>query len=148
MSHHSTLIPAQFSVVSPTGTLPDPQTIDNVVGEQIRARRTALGISQKRLGIQIGVSFQQIQKYELGKNRVSSSKLFEIAFCLKVSTSFFFEPLVPGAVSPLRSNTSEAGRKRFAYVATREGARLVETALSLPRPVRLDLLRLMETLSK
>ncbi|SFB63042.1 Transcriptional regulator, contains XRE-family HTH domain [Rhizobium sp. NFR07] len=105
-------------------------------------------MSQKRLGHQIGVSFQQIQKYELGKNRVSSSKLFEIAFCLKVAPSFFFEPLVAGPTTPFRGHAGGAGQKRFAYVATREGARLVETALSLPRPVRLDLLRLMETLSK
>jgi transcriptional regulator with XRE-family HTH domain len=148
MNHQSFPALPHSSAVGSAGAPPDPQTIDSVVGEQIRARRTALGMSQKRLGLQIGVSFQQIQKYELGKNRVSSSKLFEIAYCLKVSPSFFFEPLLAGPTPPLLRRASEAGHKRFAYVATREGARLVETALSLPRPVRLDLLRLMETLSK
>jgi transcriptional regulator with XRE-family HTH domain len=148
MNHHSRSGQTQFSRVGPFSTLPNAQTIDSVVGEQIRSRRTALKMSQKRLGEQIGVSFQQIQKYELGKNRVSSSKLFEIAFCLKVPPSYFFEPLLTGPAPTLRRIVGDDGRKHFAYVATREGARLVETAMSLPRPVRLDLLRLMETLSK
>lgn len=72
---------------------PDP--IDRHVGSRIRGRRVGQRISQTKLGHSIGVTFQQIQKYESGTNRVGASNLFKIAQALNVDVSFFFEGL-PG----------------------------------------------------
>lgn len=69
----------------PPAESPDP--IDIHVGKMIRARRRAIGVSQHELAREIGVTFQQVQKYELGSNRVSASKLFAIAQALGVPTS-------------------------------------------------------------
>ncbi|MGZ8411019.1 MAG: helix-turn-helix domain-containing protein [Hyphomicrobium sp.] len=70
---------------------PDP--IDRFVGGRIRGRRLGLRVSQTKLGHAIGVTFQQVQKYESGTNRVGASNLFRIAKALGVDVSFFFEGL-------------------------------------------------------
>jgi transcriptional regulator with XRE-family HTH domain len=70
---------------------PDP--IDRHVGTRIRGRRVGMRISQTKLGQAIGVTFQQIQKYESGTNRVGASNLFKIAQSLGVDVSFFFQGL-------------------------------------------------------
>ena len=68
-----------------------PNAIDEFIGDRMRVRRQALGISQADLGKTLGVSFQQIQKYESGKNRVSAGRLFDICRALNVSLSSMFE---------------------------------------------------------
>ncbi|WP_035441943.1 helix-turn-helix domain-containing protein [Asticcacaulis sp. YBE204] len=68
-----------------------PNAVDIHVGACVRARRKALGFSQEYLAEQIGLTFQQIQKYEKGTNRISASKLFDIATALKVPIVYFFE---------------------------------------------------------
>lgn len=73
---------------------PDP--IDRHVGTRIRGRRVGMRISQTKLGQAIGVTFQQIQKYESGTNRVGASNLFKIAQSLGVDVSFFFQGLLEG----------------------------------------------------
>lgn len=65
--------------------------IDIYVGSRIRFRRNFLGLSQEKLGEQLGITFQQIQKYEKGMNRVGASRLQAISEILKVPISFFFE---------------------------------------------------------
>ena len=70
--------------------------IDVHVGHQIRQRRTALGISQEQLASTLGVSFQQVQKYERGFNRVGASRLYDLMRALDVQIGYFFEA-VPGA---------------------------------------------------
>lgn len=72
----------------PKGT---PNLIDKFVGSRVRARRVGLRQSQTNLGQAIGVTFQQIQKYENGSNRIGASNLFKIANALGVEVSFFFE---------------------------------------------------------
>jgi transcriptional regulator with XRE-family HTH domain len=79
-----------------------PNPIDVHVGKRLRLRRTLLGMSQERLGELLGLTFQQVQKYERGANRIGSSRLFELGQILNVPVSFFFDdladasPLVPG----------------------------------------------------
>ncbi|WP_374311025.1 helix-turn-helix domain-containing protein [Dongia sp.] len=68
-----------------------PNPIDLHVGKKLQLRRTLLGMSQERLGNLIGLTFQQIQKYESGANRVSSSRLFDIARVLDIGIPYFFE---------------------------------------------------------
>lgn len=80
--------------------------LDSHVGARIRLRRTMLGLSQEKLGEAIGLTFQQIQKYERGANRVSASRLFDIAKVLDVPIGFFYDdmPLDPmTAPSPAAS---------------------------------------------
>lgn len=77
---------------------PDP--IDRHVGTRIRGRRIGMRMSQTKLGQAIGVTFQQIQKYESGTNRVGASNLFKIAKALSVEVSFFFEGLSGDLMAP------------------------------------------------
>jgi transcriptional regulator with XRE-family HTH domain len=71
----------------------NPNPIDVHVGRRLRLRRTLLGMSQERLGELLGLTFQQVQKYERGVNRIGSSRLFELGHILDVPVSFFFDDL-------------------------------------------------------
>jgi transcriptional regulator with XRE-family HTH domain len=75
----------------PADEAPGPHPIDQHVGARVRLRRTLLGMSQERLGAALGVTFQQVQKYERGTNRISSSRLWQLSKVLDVPVSFFFD---------------------------------------------------------
>ncbi len=75
-----------------------PSPIDVHVGSRIRLRRTLLGMSQERLGEALGLTFQQVQKYERGVNRVGASRLFDLSRVMDVPISFFFDDM-PDALS-------------------------------------------------
>jgi len=75
---------------TPTG---QPNPIDVHVGNRVRLRRTLLGMSQEKLGSLLGLTFQQVQKYERGTNRVGASRLWDIANVLNVPISFFYEDM-------------------------------------------------------
>ena len=92
---------------SPTGK---PNPIDIHVGARIRLRRTLLGMSQQKLGEAIGLTFQQVQKYERGTNRVGSSRMFELARVLDVPVSYFFEEM--------GSDVAARGRQHAFGIAT------------------------------
>ncbi len=70
-----------------------PNPVDVHVGSRVRLRRTLLGMSQEKLGDAIGLTFQQVQKYERGANRVGASRLYDLARVLDVPVSYFFEEL-------------------------------------------------------
>ena len=74
-----------------------PHPIDVYVGSRVRRRRTLLGLNQTQLGEKLGISFQQVQKYENGANRISASRLYQMTRILEVPVSFFFDGLVEGA---------------------------------------------------
>ena len=76
-----------------------PHPVDVHVGARVRLRRTALGMSQEKLGDAIGLTFQQVQKYERGTNRIGASRLYELSRVLEVPVSFFFEELDPAAIA-------------------------------------------------
>jgi transcriptional regulator with XRE-family HTH domain len=100
-----------------------PNAVDSHVGSRIRARRRELHISQERLAEALGLTFQQVQKYEKAANRVSASKLFEIAAALRTSVSFFFEGLAtePGEVGGV---AEEGGEFVHDFIMTPEGLEL------------------------
>ncbi len=77
-----------------------PNPIDTHVGRRLRLRRTLLGMSQERLGELLGLTFQQVQKYERGANRIGSSRLFELGRILDVPVSFFFDDLPDELAAP------------------------------------------------
>src|ERR1700735_528426 len=70
-----------------------PHPVDVHVGKRLRLRRTILGLSQEAIGNAIGVTFQQVQKYERGVNRMGASRLFEFSKILSVPVSYFFEEM-------------------------------------------------------
>ena len=76
-----------------------PSPIDVHVGSRIRLRRTLLGMSQERLGEALGLTFQQVQKYERGVNRVGASRLFDLSRVLDVPISFFFDDMPDSVTS-------------------------------------------------
>ncbi len=90
-----------------------PSPIDVHVGSRIRLRRTLLGMSQERLGESLGLTFQQVQKYERGVNRVGASRLFDLSRVLDVPISFFFDDM-PDALS---ASYGVQGHKRLGGLA-------------------------------
>jgi transcriptional regulator with XRE-family HTH domain len=76
-----------------------PNPIDVHVGSRVRLRRTLLGMSQEKLGEAIGLTFQQVQKYERGANRVGASRLYDLSRVLDVAVSYFFEEITPAVAS-------------------------------------------------
>ncbi|ESQ88134.1 Cro/Cl family transcriptional regulator [Asticcacaulis sp. AC460] len=96
----------------PSTSSPDtePHPVDVHVGQRVRLRRKALGVSQQGLAARLGVSFQQLQKYERGVNRISASKLYEISKALGVPIDYCFEGLTRGSAplttaSDMETNT-------------------------------------------
>jgi transcriptional regulator with XRE-family HTH domain len=77
-----------------------PSPIDQHIGARVRMRRVMCGISQERLGDALKLTFQQVQKYERGTNRIGGSRLHQIAQALGVPAAFFFEGLPGGAAAP------------------------------------------------
>ena len=75
------------------GRTDGPHPVDSHVGVRIRMRRKEMGVSQERLAESLGITFQQVQKYERGANRVSASKLWEIAAALKTPVAYFYDGL-------------------------------------------------------
>ena len=81
--------------------------VNEYVGGRIRRRRRSLGLTQKRLGDAVGMTFQQVQKYECGGNRIDVSRLWLLACALDVPVSYFFEGLPRDALN-LSANATEA----------------------------------------
>jgi transcriptional regulator with XRE-family HTH domain len=92
-----------------------PNPIDIHVGSRVRLRRMMLGMSQEKLGESLGITFQQIQKYEKGTNRIGASRLQHIARVLTVPVSFFFED-APGGVPADPNGSGMAEQPSASYV--------------------------------
>ncbi|WP_262029395.1 helix-turn-helix domain-containing protein [Microvirga sp. Mcv34] len=122
-------------------------TIDKEIGSRVRMRRVSIGMSQEKLGDMLGLTFQQVQKYEKGMNRISVARLVDIAKILNVDIDFFFDGI--------RSGKSESGFAEGgapAYVAdmmsTPEGLQLVRTFASIKSPkVRKSIVQLVNALA-
>jgi transcriptional regulator with XRE-family HTH domain len=103
-----------------------PHVVDVEVGQRVRKRRKFLSMTQEQLAAGLGLTFQQVQKYERGINRISASKLYDISNALKVSIDYFFEDVGEAAqTSDLREITSE--RRAHAFLLTAEGLELAQT---------------------
>lgn len=106
-----------------------PNPIDRHVGSRVRMRRILLGMSQEKLGEALGLTFQQVQKYEKGTNRIGASRLQQISKTLNVPPSFFFDgaPTLEedGAPTPAGgADDSNAASFVFDFIATAEGLAL------------------------
>jgi transcriptional regulator with XRE-family HTH domain len=110
--------------------LPDPT--DRHVGARIRMRRLMLDMSQERLGEELGITFQQVQKYEKGSNRVSASRIQRIAAVLQVPVSFFFE----GGPNELQGAGGKTMPHNYVadFLATSDGLALVKAFMDVADP--------------
>jgi transcriptional regulator with XRE-family HTH domain len=111
-----------------------PNPVDKHVGNRVRMRRLMLGISQQNLGGALGVSFQQVQKYENGANRIGASRLQRISEILKVPAAFFFEgaPNLHQAAHGMKEASSPAYVSDF--LATSDGLSLTKAFLRIKEP--------------
>jgi transcriptional regulator with XRE-family HTH domain len=125
-----------------------PNPIDVHVGLQVRLRRKALKISQEKLAEALGLTFQQVQKYERGANRISASKLYEIARALRVSIAWFFEGLGDPTAEPAEGGEEmEAAPFAHNFLMSQEGVDLANLFPRLPqRRVRRRLVELVRSL--
>lgn len=136
-----------------------PSVIDIHVGSRIRLRRTMLGMSQERLGNALGLTFQQVQKYERGTNRVGASRLFDISRILDVPIAYFFDDMPERiAESPLsgpRGRTYGFAEQPEPFnadldeqLSSRETLDLVQAYYRIADPsVRVRVLELMKSLA-
>ena len=132
------------------GTMPKngAHPIDTHVGKRVRMRRMMLGISQTKLGDALGLTFQQVQKYEKGTNRVSASRLQHIAQIFEVPVTFFFEgaPHLPGE----EHTQTDAPFPRFVsdYLATSDGLKLTKAFMQIPNAkLRRSIVNLIEQIA-
>src|SRR5262245_37345730 len=133
-------------MMAKTKTPPSP--IDKYVGSRVRMRRMMLGMSQEKLGDALGITFQQVQKYEKGKNRISASRLQQISHILRVPVTFFFEgvPDVPGPVHGMREAPSPTYVSEF--LATSDGLALTKAFMRINDPkLRRRIVELVEQLT-
>jgi transcriptional regulator with XRE-family HTH domain len=113
--------------------------VDAHVGKRIRHRRWMVGMTQQQLADKVGIKFQQIQKYETGMNRVSASRLWDVADALGVTISFFFEGL--------SETQSAAMLAQGDMMADKEALELVRSYYSIPEAQRRRLFDLARVLS-
>jgi transcriptional regulator with XRE-family HTH domain len=108
-----------------------PNPIDKHVGSRVRMRRMMLGMSQEKLGDALGLTFQQVQKYEKGTNRIGASRLQQISNILQVPVAFFFEgaPSLPGRAGGMSEAPSPAYVSDF--LATSDGLALTKAFMRI-----------------
>ena len=116
--------------------------VDVYVGKRIRHRRWTMGTTQQQLADAVGIKFQQIQKYETGANRVSASRLWDIATALQVPVSFFFEGME--GVDPAEGSVSDMPGD---LLSDREALELLRSYYSIPEAQRRRLFDLARVLS-
>jgi transcriptional regulator with XRE-family HTH domain len=122
-----------------------PNPTDLHVGERVRMYRVKAGISQTALGEHLGITFQQIQKYEKGANRIGASRLQQICEMLNIAVALLFDDL-PGSK---RSGTDNLMNEFVEFLGTTLGQRLVQGFLKIPdKNVRTHLVRLIEGIAE
>jgi transcriptional regulator with XRE-family HTH domain len=111
-----------------------PNPVDKHVGARVRMRRLMLSMSLEKLGDALGLTLQQVQKYEKGTNRIGASRLQHICHILQVSVSFFLEgaPTLPGA--PVRQGAAPSPSYVSDFLATSDGLALTEAFMLIKEP--------------
>jgi transcriptional regulator with XRE-family HTH domain len=126
-------------------------TIDEHVGTQLRQRRSLLGLSQEKLAEQVGITFQQIQKYENGANRVSASRLYEFSKVLDIPVNFFFDNLGSNENAPIMglSDKEQAGFEVEDILKRKETLELIRVYYTIENPkLRKDLFKLVKSMAE
>ena len=126
----------------------NPNPVDIHVGSRVRLRRTLLGMSQEKLGGALGLTFQQVQKYERGTNRIGSSRLYQLSRILDVPVSFFFDDM-PDEAAAQGDGMAEGAQTRFDQqdLSKRETLELVRAYYRILEPnIRKRLFDLVKSL--
>ncbi len=126
-----------------------PHPVDVHVGSRVRLRRTLLGMSQEKLGQALRLTFQQIQKYERGANRIGSSRIYQLSRILDVPVSFFFDDMTPEAAGhPAGLGESEQSSYERDQLTKRETLELVRAYYRIQNPeVRKRLFELVKAVA-
>ncbi|KXJ56545.1 MAG: transcriptional regulator [Thalassospira sp. Nap_22] len=124
-----------------------PNPIDVHVGSRVRLRRTLLGMSQEKLGDALGLTFQQIQKYERGANRVGASRLYDISRALEVPVSFFFDDM-PAEIVGNKPTSAEAAAVDNIDLTSRANLELIRNLERLPHVIAKDLREMIGRLAR
>lgn len=140
-------------VKKPRATRGRSNPIDAHVGSRVRMRRTLLGLSQERLGDALGLTFQQVQKYERGANRIGASRLHQISCVLDVPVSYFFEELSDETVAKSAPSARGLAESPVEFehdpLAKRETLELVRAYYKISDPkVRKRVFELVKTIGK
>ena len=127
----------------------NPDPIDVHVGSRVRMRRTLLGMSQTKLGDALGLTFQQIQKYERGANRIGSSRLFRLSRILDVPVAFFFDELPKEIFEDIDKESSSGEITEAEQLSRRLTLELVRAYYRIPsEKTRKQLFELTKSLAK
>lgn len=127
----------------------NPNPVDVHVGRRVRLRRTLLGMSQERLGDALGLTFQQVQKYERGTNRIGSSRLYRLSQILDVPVSFFFDDMEGTPEMREPSGQAPAPTLESDPLARRESLELVRAYYKIADPaVRKRLFELVKSMGR
>jgi transcriptional regulator with XRE-family HTH domain len=118
-SERSAMVP-QYTIA----TKKAPNPIDKHVGRRVRMRRKMLAMSQEKLGAALGLTFQQVQKYENGTNRMGASRLQQMSHILQVPVEFFFEG-APNASAPHGSGNASSVAQIDDFISNSDGLRLI-----------------------
>lgn len=110
-----------------------PNPTDIIVGQRLRLRRTLLGLSQEQVGASVGLTFQQVQKYERGTNRIGASRLYDLGTFLGVPVSYFFEGAANDTKANIRGLAEEASLfQHETTVEKREALELLRLYNAIP----------------
>ena len=130
-----------------------PNPMDIHVGSRVRPRRMLLGMSQEKLGDQLGLTFQQVQKYEKGINRIGASRLYDLSKTLGVPIDYFYED-APSPALGMAEDQEEYGAEKsndsgvFDFLSTREGLELNKAFVKISDPrVRRTIVDLVRNLA-
>src|SRR6201995_3887173 len=124
--------------------------IDVQVGNRVRLRRMLIGMSQEKLGEMLGLTFQQVQKYEKGVNRIGAGRLFQVAHILNVPIDYFYEGVVNGSseAAPGFSEPGGGSPPVMEFLSSGEGLQLTLAFMKIKDPkVRKRVLDLVKSLS-
>lgn len=126
-------------------------SVDAHVGKRLQLRRSLLGLSQEKLGEAVGLTFQQIQKYEKGLNRISSGNLYKFSKILEVPVAYFFEAM-DAANAAASYGLSDNDQEEFVgndVMQSRETVELVRTYYAIKDPeLRKDAVKFMKSIAK
>lgn len=130
-------------------TIKMPSPIDVHVGSRLRMRRMLVGMSQEKLGESLDLTFQQIQKYEKGSNRISASRLYDMSRILDVPVQFFFDDMVRSdATGKGKADKPSGSFEMIEFLSSPDGAQLVRTFSEIDSPeVRRNILDLVKSVS-
>jgi transcriptional regulator with XRE-family HTH domain len=124
-----------------------PTRVDKYVGSRIRVQRQTLGISQRKLAHALGVTFQQIQKYENGTDRIGAGRLQQLSQVLRAPPAFFFQGAPNISVGRSRETTTDSPVRFRRFLSTRDGTALARAFTRLDVKLRWRIVNLVQTLT-